>query len=188
MCESSREPDPGKEPLSGLTRGRPPDTPKHFLLPETIDQPGKYTPSVREIIRESRPRTMCETTLPLDLGGRQVAAVLARRDPPLEVVLRMEARNLAGVAVGFPVEEPHFLAVRQEYERHAELFGVVPALVLRRDRIGARPLGLQRRHGAALTVAEHIVGLRAVRKRVFEQHARTVGQVPARSLSAGRRS
>ena len=41
-------------------------------------------------------------------------------------------------------------------------------------------LGLKRRHGPALPVAEHVVSLRAVGQRVFEQDARTVGQIPAR--------
>ena len=85
----------------------------------------------------------------------------------------------ARVGVGLPVEEPYFLAVRQEDERHAELFGVVLPLVLCRHRIGARALGFQRRHRPALPVAEHIVGLRSVGKRVLEQDARPVGQVPA---------
>ena len=63
------------------------------------------------------------------VGGnpRQVAPDPARGDPPLQVVLGKEARDLARVGVGLPVEEPHFLAVRQEDERHAELFGVVPS-------------------------------------------------------------
>ena len=120
--------------------------------------------------------------LPLDGDGRQVAAVLARGDPPLEVVLCIEARDLARVGVGLPIQKPHFLSVRQEDERYAELFGVVPALVLRRNGIGARPLRLQRRHRPPLPVAEHVVGLRAVGQRVFEQDARAVGQVPARVL------
>ena len=86
---------------------------------------------------------------------------------------------------GLPIQKPYFLAVRQEDERYAELLGVVAALILCRNGIDARTLCLQHRHGPSLAVAEHIVGLRAVRQRVFEQHARTVGQVPARVLQQG---
>ena len=53
--------------------------------------------------------------------------------------------------------------------RHAQLLGVVPPLLLRPDRVGARTFGLKRRHGPALPVAEHAVGLPVVWQRVFEQ-------------------
>ena len=99
----------------------------------------------------------------IDGDGRQVAADLPCGDPPFEVVLGVEARDLARMGVRLPFHEPHFLAVRQEDERYAELFGVVLPLTLRPDRLGARPLGFQRRHGPALPVAEYVVGLRAVR-------------------------
>lgn len=46
----------------------------------------------------------------------------------------------------------------------------------------ANPFGLQRSHRLALTVAEHIIGLRTVRQRAFDQHARNVGQIPTRVL------
>ena len=59
------------------------------------------------------------------------------------------------------------------------------SLVLRHDRIEARPLGLQYRHGPALPVAEHVIGLRAVGQRVLEQDTRSVGEVPARVLKQG---
>ena len=67
------------------------------------------------------------------------------------------------------VQKPHFLAVRQEAERHADLPRVVPSLVLRRDGIDARSLDLNHRHELALPVAKDVISLRAVRKRVFEQ-------------------
>ena len=91
--------------------------------------------------------------LPVDGNRRQITPVPARGDPPFKVVLRKEARDLARVGVGFAIEKPHFLAVRQEDERHAELFGVVLPLVLGCDGMGARPLGFQRRHRPTLAVA-----------------------------------
>ena len=122
---------------------------------------------------------------PVDGDRRQVATDPARGAPPFEVVLLVEARDLSGVGIRLPIQEPHFLAVREEDERHAELFGVVPTLILRRNGIDARALGLQRRHRSALPVAEHVVGLRAVGERMFEQDAHAVGQVPARILEQG---
>ena len=47
--------------------------------------------------------------------------------------------------IRLPVEELHFLAVRQEDEQDADLFGVVLPPVPGRDAIGARAPGLQRR-------------------------------------------
>ena len=123
--------------------------------------------------------------LPVDGDRRRVAAHPARGDPSFEVVLRVEACDRACVGVRLPIQEPHFLAVRKEDERDAELLGVMSSLVLRRDRIDARPLGLQHRHGPALPVAEHVVGQRAVGQRVLEQDARSVGEVPARVLEQG---
>ena len=117
--------------------------------------------------------------LPVDGHRGQIAAHPACGDPPLQVVLGIETRNFSGVGIRFPVQEPHFVAVRQENERDVELFGIVPSLVLRGDRIDAGPLGLQYRHRPSLPVAEHVIGLRAVWQRVFEKHARAVGQVPA---------
>ena len=109
--------------------------------------------------------------LPVDCDPRQVAANPARGDPTFEIVLCIEARDLARVGIRLSVQKPHFLAARQEAERHADLPRVVPCLVLRRDGIDARALGLDHRHGPALPVAKDVVGLRGVRKRVFEQDA-----------------
>ena len=112
-------------------------------------------------------------------------ADLARGDPPFEVILGIETRDLARVGIRLAIKQPHFFAVRQESERHVELFGVVPPLVLRRNGIGARSLGFERRHGPALPVAEHVVCLRSVRQRVLEKDARAVGQAPAHVLEQG---
>ena len=105
------------------------------------------------------------------MRGRQFAPNPARRDPPFEVVLCIEARDLARVGVRLPIKEPYFLAVRQENERHPELSRVVPALILRCDGIYAGAFGLKHGHRSALPVAEDVVGLRPVRQRVFEKDA-----------------
>ncbi len=123
--------------------------------------------------------------LPVDGDGRRVAPDLARRQPPFQVVLRVEARDLPCVSVGFTVEEPYLLAVREKDEWYAELLGIVPTLVLGPDRIDGRSLCLKCRHGATLAVAEHIVGPGSVRQNVLEQDARTVEQIPARILEQG---
>ncbi len=115
----------------------------------------------------------------VDFDGGEVAAKRARGDPPFEVVLREEADDPARVRVRFSVEEPDLLAVRQEDERHAQLEGIVAPLVLRQDRVDACALGFERRQRPALTVAQHVVGQRAVGEQVFEQDARAVGDIPA---------
>ena len=115
----------------------------------------------------------------LDDGAR------VRRRAAAEVVLGKEPRDFTSVGIFVPLEKPHFVAVRQEHERHAELCGVVPTLILRRNGIDARPLGFQHRHGPALPVAEHVVGLRAVGQHVLEQDARSVGEVPTRVREQG---
>ena len=89
------------------------------------------------------------------------------------------------MGVGFAVEEPDLLAVRQKRERDTQLLGVVAALVLRPDRLDPRVLRLQRRHRAARAVAEHVVRTRSVGQGVFEQDARAVGDVPVRVLQEG---
>ena len=110
--------------------------------------------------------------------GGQVATNPPRGDPTLQVILRIEARDLPRMGVGFAVEKPHLLAVRKEGERNVELGGVVATLILCRDWIDPGVLRLQRRHGTAGTVAKHVVGTRAVRQRVFEENVRPVGHVP----------
>ena len=74
----------------------------------------------------------------------------ARGDSPFQIVLRKEGGYRSGVGVGFAIEEPHFLAVRQEDERHPKLSGAGACLVVRRDGIDARAFGFEHRHRATL--------------------------------------
>ena len=58
-----------------------------------------------------------------------------------------EVRDITRLCASPAVEEPHFPVVRQEDARHVQFFGVVPFLILHRNVIDARALGLQCRHG-----------------------------------------
>ena len=115
---------------------------------------------------------------PVDRDIGEGAADGAGRNPAFEVFLRVEGRDRAGVGVRVPVEEPHLVAVREEDERDVELLRVVAPLVLGGDRIDARALCLDHRHRPPGAVAEHVVRPRTVAKRVLEEDARPVGQVP----------
>ena len=99
---------------------------------------------------------------PVDLDAGQFQPVPAGRDPPLQVVRGVEGGDLPRVGVRLTVEEPSLLAVRQEHERHAELLGVVAALILRLDRVDAGALGFERCQGSSRSVAERVIGPRAV--------------------------
>ena len=108
---------------------------------------------------------------PVGFDAGKVATNTPGGDLSLQIVLRIEARDLPRMRVGLAVEKQHVLAVREEDERHFELLGVVAPLILRGYRIGARPLGFQRRHGTPLAVAEGVVRLRTVGEHVLEHDA-----------------
>ena len=77
-------------------------------------------------------------------SGQRVLAKASRVDPALRVDLRMETRDAVRVGVGLPVEKSRLPAVGEQGEWNAELFGVVPPLELRGDRIHTRVLSLWR--------------------------------------------
>ena len=112
-----------------------------------------------------------------DVGQR--APHRARGDPAFQILLGIEGGDFAGVGVPAAVQEAHLLAVREEDEGDVEQRCVMDALVLRGERLDARALGLDDGHGPPGAVAEHVVGARAVRQRMFEQDAHAVGQVPS---------
>ena len=95
--------------------------------------------------------------------GGKVSTDSASGNLAFEVVLGVEGGDLAGVGIGVAVEQPHFLAVGEEGERHVEFGGVVAALILRGDGIDAGVLRFERGHGAAGAVAEDVIGAGAVR-------------------------
>lgn len=82
-----------------------------------------------------------------------------------------------GIDVG--VEEPDFVAVGEEHERHTEEARVVLALILRSEGSGARALGFEHRQRASCAVAEHVVGTGSIRERMLEQHRHAVRDRPA---------
>ena len=112
-----------------------------------------------------------------DVGQR--ASYRSRGDPAFQIVLGVEGRDLAGVGVPVAVQEAHLLAVREEDEGDIEPRRVMDALVLRGEWPGARALGLDDGHGPPGAAAEHVVGARAVRQRMFEQDSHAVGQIPS---------
>lgn len=63
--------------------------------------------------------------------------------------------------------------------------GVLTALVLRGDGVDAGVLGFEGGHRTAGAVAEDVIGSTSVGKRVLEEDARAVGDVPARVLEKG---
>ena len=78
-----------------------------------------------------------------------------------------------------PVPEPHFLAVGEEDERHAQLLRIRPRLPRRIGRVGGRPLGLDDRQRPPIAVAQHVVGLGRIRQHVLEPHRIRILDVPA---------
>ena len=97
---SAKEPAPAKAGGGG----GPPDTPTPFLLPATIVQSGKNARSGREIIRQIRPQTICETT-PTRPGGPYPRPSSGRR-PPENATTHISLPRHCGTCCSRTVYEP----------------------------------------------------------------------------------
>ena len=115
----------------------------------------------------------------VDLDRQHVPPQLGGGGTALQVALGKEGLDLARKGFGLPLPEADLVAVGQEDVGDLKLGRVGLGLGFGFGRVDSRLLGFDDGEGAAVAIAQHVVGLGAVGQHVLEPHGVRVRDLPA---------